>query len=160
MTSDLCLSEFIINLFLHFQQKKNGSLETPRDSISVCLSEFWSINSNCVLRYCIHQNDNRHKKSQPFFDQSQSTTQIWEAPRGFDKPHVSRDDRPNSRVYLQAVHRLIWWELEMGFPWVFQLFFMSNWTICGCSVVKAYILSRKVKGAVRWKNLLFNFDFI
>ena len=26
-------------------------IRNPRDSISVCFSKFWSINSNCALRY-------------------------------------------------------------------------------------------------------------
>ena len=51
MTSNSCLSEFIIYSCIS-NKRKWFIIETPRDSISVCLSEFWSMNSNCALRYC------------------------------------------------------------------------------------------------------------
>ena len=44
---------WVYNLFLHFQQKKmfvRNPLEIQFRF--VCLSEFWSINSNCALHYC------------------------------------------------------------------------------------------------------------
>ena len=45
-----CLSEFIIYSWISNSRK--WSLAIPRCSISVCLSEFWSINSNRGLCHC------------------------------------------------------------------------------------------------------------
>ena len=49
-SSNSCLSEFIV--YSCISNKRKWFIRNPRDSISVCLSEFWPINSNCALRYC------------------------------------------------------------------------------------------------------------
>ena len=52
MTSNSCLSEFII--YSCISNKRKWFIRNPRDSISVCLSEFWPIISNCALIYLIY----------------------------------------------------------------------------------------------------------
>ena len=63
MTSNSCLSEFII--YSCISNKRKCLLETHRDSISVCLSEVWSINI-VTARFAIEYTRSlQHKKIKP-----------------------------------------------------------------------------------------------